>query len=76
MNDARRKAITEIAKKLEALRDEIVGLRDDEQDAYDNMPESLQNSDRGEASQAAVDSLESAESAVDEAITYLEEAGA
>ncbi|QXN70975.1 hypothetical protein RCBAKA_58 [Rhodobacter phage RcBaka] len=38
------------------------------------MPESLQQSDRGQASEAAADALQSAYDAADEAITALETA--
>jgi len=46
---------------------------DDEQDAYDNMPENLQGSDRGMESEEAQESLESAIEALEEAISYLED---
>jgi hypothetical protein len=37
------------------------------------MPESLQESERGEAMQEAIDNLESASSSLEEAIDYLNE---
>lgn len=68
MNNERRKALTALADKLEneiaglldELRSELETLRDEEQDYYDNMPESFQNSDRGERASAAVDALTNA----------------
>lgn len=68
----------------------LEGIRDEEQEAYDNMPESFQNGDKGEQSQAAIEALESAidmigtpsedkDGAADDlqtAIDYLEEAQA
>lgn len=46
--------------------------REEEDDARDNMPESLQNSERYEQSEEASESMESAEEALQEAIGYLE----
>lgn len=50
-------------------RSSLEGYRDDEQDKYDNMPEGLQGSDKGDTQQsiieyleAAIESLESIES--------------
>lgn len=52
MNKARRKAIEKIAKKLDELKSEFEGLRDEEQEAYDNMPEAFQESERGETAES------------------------
>jgi hypothetical protein len=49
-------------------------VRDEEQDAYDNMPEGLQYSERGDMMQEAIDSLDEAVDAVDEVISNLESA--
>lgn len=47
MNKTRRKAIDDVVAKLQELRDEVESLRDEEQDYYDNMPESFQNGEKG-----------------------------
>lgn len=47
---------------------------DKEQEALDNMPESLQEGERGEAMQDAIDNLSSAMDSVEEAVDSLEEA--
>jgi ABC-type transporter Mla subunit MlaD len=74
MNNARRKAITEAMDKaltvigtLEESKRDLESLHDEEQDAFDNMPESLQQSERGQASETAISEL-------DEVITKLGEA--
>ncbi len=69
----------------------VESIRDDEQEAYDNMPESFQQGERGEASQAAIEALQSAadmlgsplsddkddaENTIQSAIDYLNEAQA
>lgn len=48
MNNTRRKAIAKIAERLEELKTDFELLRDEEQEAFDNMPESIQESERGE----------------------------
>ena len=48
-------AIDELAAAVVA---DVESIRDDEQEAYDNMPESFQQGERGEQSQAAIEALE------------------
>lgn len=74
MNAARRKAIaatvieaqllsaqlSELMGKFADLKANIETIRDEEQEAFDAMPESLQGSERGETSQSAIDSLDEA----------------
>ena len=73
MNKQKRKAIDEIVEQLRALYDQLETLQEEEQDCYDNMPESLQYSEKGEAMSAAVDQLDNAKSSVEEAIVVLDE---
>lgn len=74
MNKSRRDQIAKIKEALEELRGKIEDLQSEEQDAFDAMPESLQQSDRGQASEAAAEALQSAYDSADEAINYLEAA--
>ena len=74
MNNTRRKAIQKIYDRLEELMQDIEALQEEEQDCYDNLPESLQDSERGQAMQEAADNLEYAASSIQEALDYLEEA--
>ena len=55
MNAARRKTIRGIIERLEAIKDNIEAATDaigavaeEEQEAFDNMPEGAQSSDRGQ----------------------------
>lgn len=57
MNDGRRKMIAEAAAKLGEAMTLLEIARDEEQGAFDNMPESFQQGDRGEKAQGAVDGL-------------------
>lgn len=67
MNKDRRKSIDEaigLLQEAEAKVDEAKSLietaRDEEQEYFDNMPESLQGGDKGQAAEAAVSALEEA----------------
>lgn len=60
MNAARRKEIERAIDLLYQAKEIIENVRDDEQDAYDNMPESLQYSERGERMSENVDALDNA----------------
>lgn len=74
MNAQRRKEIQAVLNELADLRSRVDTLHDEEQEAFDNMPEGLQASDRGQASEAAVSALDDALSAFDEIETSLNEA--
>lgn len=47
MNKDRRKRLAAIAETIEEQMSELEYVRDEEQEAFDNLPESLQYSDRG-----------------------------
>lgn len=60
MNNTRRKELTEIVSKLSDLKDQLDLLQTEEQDYFDNMPESLQESEKGYSAAAAADNLSEA----------------
>ena len=75
MNMQRRKRIEKVGRQLEELIEEITAIQEEEEEAYDNLPESLQESERGiaiynaaEALADAVDGLEDANELLLEAI--------
>lgn len=70
MNKARRK---EIKKAIDAIESVVQDILNDEQEAYDNMPEGLQESENGLKSMEAQENLEAAVDALQEAISYLED---
>lgn len=74
MNKERRKRIDEVRLKLAELKEELEELRYDEQAAYDNLPEGLQEGERGEAMSEAIDNLDIAIDSVDEVDEYLDAA--
>lgn len=74
MNHKRRKALREIADKINALKADLEYLRDEEQDAYDNMPENRQGGEKGEKAQSAIDSIDNAINELDSAVDSANEA--
>ena len=56
------------------LQTEIEEIKEEEQEAYDNLPGSLQYGEKGEKMTDAVDNLDSAYSSLEDAIGYLDEA--
>lgn len=67
MNKARRATLADLKQRIEELRDELDELKGEEQDYFDNMPESLQGGEKGEASQTALDAMQEAYDALDQA---------
>lgn len=67
MNAKRRNSINSIINdlidKFEEIKSEAIDqlseIRDEEQEAFDNLPEALQDSERGENMQDCIDALES-----------------
>ncbi|ACB28235.1 hypothetical protein [Methylobacterium radiotolerans] len=64
MNNDRRDAITKIIERISemqamaaSIREEVETIRDEEQEYFDNMPEGLANSERGEKAENAIDQL-------------------
>jgi ATP-dependent helicase/DNAse subunit B len=67
MNKLRRKELTRIIEKLERLealrleiKDELEAVLEEEQEAFDNLPESLQESERGQQMQEYIDAMDGA----------------
>ena len=73
MNNTRRKAIQKIIDTLEDLREDLDALKDEEQEAFDNLPESLQESEQGEAMEHSAYVLEDARDSIDLVIDSLAE---
>lgn len=58
MNAQRRKMRDEVIGQLEYVLETLNDLKSAEEDAYDNMPENLQESERGQRISDNVDALE------------------
>ena len=74
MNKQRRKAIQQALEQIADLKTSVEEINTDEQDSFDNLPESFQDSEKGETIQEAIDFLEAATGAFDEVIDSLEQA--
>lgn len=72
MNNNRRKAIQGIRDSIIDLQMELEELQSEEQEAYDNLPESLQDSEKGQVMYEALDNIESGISSLNEAVEYLD----
>ena len=66
MNKQRRSTLRAINERISTIKDEIETVMDDEQEAYDNLPDGIRDGDRGEQMadnvselQRVIDSLES-----------------
>ena len=60
MNTQRRSKIRKLIKRLEAIQSELDDLHSEEQDARDNLPEGLQDSQRASDMDDALQQLEEA----------------
>lgn len=66
-----RKAFREI--DVTALMELVTEIRDEEQDRYDNLPESVQDGERGERMYEIIDALDNVVTALEEANDYINE---
>lgn len=73
MNKVRRKNLATIIETLEAMKSSLEDVRDEEESAFDNLPESIQESERGETMQEIVDALYDACDSLEETIDSLNE---
>lgn len=74
MNKDRRKALEDLFSQLGSFIGDLEALRDEEQEYFDNMPESLQGGDRGSDAEQAIGSMETALELLEDAIGYVDEA--
>ncbi len=59
MNKARRKQLEKVVEVLTAQMEELETIKDEEQEAFDNLPEAIQCTERGETMEENVDELDS-----------------
>lgn len=73
MNNARRKELKKAFALLCSAYDIINEVREEEQEAFDNLPESFQYGERGEKMEETIYTLEEMVDAIEEAYTNIEE---
>lgn len=74
MNNRRREMLSEAGALLTKAAVIVESVRDDEQECFDNLPENLQESDRAQAMESAVDLLYDALEDISSASNLIEEA--
>ena len=73
MNAKRRKRLEDALSLLEQAIDIINEIRDEEEDAYNNLPEGIKESERGEQMSVNVSTLEDAATSIEEAAGSINE---
>ena len=74
MNARRRKEIEKLTAQIEEIMSAIDYLREEEQEAYDNLPESFQDGEQGDRMTDAIEKLEYAYDILQDAYDNLCEA--
>ena len=62
MNKQRRKWLEDVISKIEEAQSEIQSMAEEERESFDNMPEGLQEGERGQLISENADDLESVDS--------------
>ena len=73
MNKIRRKTLEQISAKLDEARCLLEEVMEDEQDAFDSMPENLQGSERGEQMEEYIYTMQEGVDNLEELVSNLEE---
>lgn len=71
MNNNQRKIVRGWQESLEKIKSEIEDMQNKEQEKYENMPDGLQESEKGEALEEAAENLGEAASNIEDAIDNL-----
>lgn len=73
MNKARRKQLEDLIEQLSVIKESIEAVLEEEQEAFDNLPEGIQESERGEVMQENIDNLQTAADSLEsEVIDYIQ----
>ena len=73
MNKARRKRLGEAFDLIGTAQDILSAVREEEQEAYENLPDSFRDGERGEEIQNYMDMIEEAEGYLDDANSVIEQ---
>lgn len=72
MNNARRKEISKAISMMEEAVAILADVKEEEEMAFENLPEGIQMSERGDAMQEWIDSLTEAEDGLQDVIDNLQ----
>lgn len=73
MNKERRKILEDIIERLDGIKTELEDLYTDEYRAYENLPEGIQESERGQAICENATDIESAYSEIEDIVSNLQD---
>ena len=73
MNKQRRKLAEQYIGQLQEIKENIESLKDEEEEAYNNLPDGIQCSERGDEISDMMDHLGDASDSIGDAIDYLNE---
>lgn len=73
MNTERRKKLTDAIAYINKAVQIIEDVRDDEQDSFDNLPESLQSGDRGVLMEECIQGMDEILEGLDDCISNIED---
>ena len=71
MNNTRRKSLRELIETTEGIKSKIEELRTEEEEDYNNMPESFQDGEKGDRAQTVIEYLDEAMTAAGDVIENL-----
>lgn len=74
MNKMNRKQLRDLISRIETIHEELDEIKDGEEEKLDNMPESLQDSEKGEALSEIIDFLDSASESLNESVESIQSA--
>lgn len=72
MNKQRRARLSEAHSLLGRAASIVERAKDEEQDSFDNLPENLQSSERGEIMEEAIDELQTAIDSINDAMEHID----
>lgn len=74
MNNMRRSKLDEIASKLEDIQYELYSVSSEEEEYYDNMPESIQSGEKGDRALEVINMIEEAGCSFDDLLDTIRSA--
>lgn len=73
MNKIRRKQLQEVSELIAKAQGIIESVKDDEQEAHDNLPESIQYGEKGQQMEEYIDMLDEAYRQCDDLMSIIDE---
>ena len=73
MNRERRKRLQEAFDKIAEAQEILSEVRDEEQEAYENLPENFQYGERGDEMQGYIEMIDEADGYLDDAKSVVEQ---